>query len=113
MSFQNILIKQKKYMTTFRKLSLGAWKHPVDPTGYAKISLEFNEVNRFIIQYNKTNHCKVTINHVVGKMMGVIFDQYPEINVTLIRKSLYVRKHNSVFFQTFFKSGLDPDLLGD
>ena len=108
----NIKTAGSPNITYFRKLAIGSWKAPNDSTYYGKVELNLTEINALLEKLNSNNQHKITINHVMAKIMGLIFERYPELNITLLRNKPKYRKHISAFFQTHLRSKKGYDLLG-
>lgn len=108
----NIKTKGSPNISYFRKLAIGTWKAPNDSTYYGKVELNLTQVNTYLNKLNESLEHKISINHVIGKTMGLIFNQHPDLNITLIRNKPKYRKTVSAFFQTHLRSKKGYDLLG-
>ncbi|RAP31648.1 hypothetical protein DID78_00675 [Candidatus Marinamargulisbacteria bacterium SCGC AG-343-D04] len=105
----NIETLKKEKSSSFRKLAIGSWGKPKNPTIYAKLTFDYSNCKTYLKESGLT---QVSVNHVVAKALATIFKQYPYLNRVLIRRSIYVRKHISAFFNTHLRLGDDYDLLG-
>ena len=108
----NIKTKGSPNITYFRKLAIGTWKAPNDSTYYGKVEINLTKINDYLVDLNKKSEHKITINHVMAKTMGIIFDRHPDLNITLIRNKPKFRKTVSAFIQTHLRSKKGYDLLG-
>ncbi len=106
----NISARPIPWMSTFRKLAIGAWKRPNDPTIYGKVNYPIDAC----LDYIKNNKDKgpISLNHIIAKCMAMCCDKYPDINRVLIRNKVYHRDDISVFFQTHLSTKKGYDLLG-
>ena len=110
---KNILLKRTSpWVSSFRKLALTVWDKPKDPTTYGKVELEISELTSYLIEKNKITATSISINHAIGKIMGLVFEKYPDINITLIRNKPKHRKKINIFFHTHIQTKKGYDLLG-
>lgn len=90
----------------FRRLAIGAWRTPTDPKVYTKLNCDISHLTAL------SNNSKITYIHFFTKAMGLVFEQYPQLNQVLIRNKLYQRKTISAFIHTHLRTTHGYDLLG-
>ncbi|RAP31862.1 hypothetical protein DID76_02000 [Candidatus Marinamargulisbacteria bacterium SCGC AG-414-C22] len=108
----NIKSTPVSHISYFRKLAIGTWSHPNDPTYYGKIHLDLKHIKPFLENLNKNTQLNVSINHVAAKIMSLVFAKYPYLNTVLIRNKPRQRTSVSTFFQTHLRHKDGYDLLG-
>ncbi len=92
----------------FRRLSIGAWGSPSDPTIYGVVEVNAEKALAFIERVREKTGIKVTLTHFVGKVFARILATYPELNCELRFGSIYPRDSIDISFQV----ALDPKIKG-
>ena len=112
MSFFTIPRIRMKTVTSFRKLAIGAWKHPVDPSTYGEIDVEVDPILSYIDHYNDSHETHVTLLHFFVKAFADCLAHIPELNRVLMGNKLYHRKEHSIFVTTLLRGKHHADLSG-
>lgn len=95
-------------LSSWRKLALGAWAHPSDPTIYAPLDIDVSKAQAWLADQRARTGVKVTFTHLVGKAVALAVARRPEVNVVVRRgRQLYQRGHIDVFFQVAYEGGED------
>ena len=90
---------------TMRKLAMGAWAHPKDPTVNVQLDIDITKTHEFL-----TNKPNIKLNALVIKIISSILNDYPDLNTTIIRKKLRQRQNNRIFIPTVFRYKKSIDL---
>lgn len=67
-------------MTTRRKLAIATWAAPNEGTIYGKLTVDATEALAYLAHVRATTGEKVTITHLVGKVVGNALAQAPGLN---------------------------------
>jgi len=108
----NIELHSDNLTTSFRKLAVGSWKKPKDPTVYAAWEMDVSNVLPYIERLNQKSDVQITLLHYFARTLAHGFEQFPALNCTLIRRKLRQRKNINLFFQVFAKQEKLFDLTG-
>lgn len=92
--------------SAFRKISIGTWSHPRDPTVYGAITLRMDEALRYRDAFREATGRRLTLTHMVARAVGAVLEEVPEVNALLRWGKPYLRKDHRVFFQVAMK---DPE----
>ena len=95
----NIELHRRLELSTFRHISLGTWRTAYDPSIYGSVTLEMGEVVRYIDVFRRATGRHLTVSHLMAKVIGVVLEEVPELNVLLRWGGLYRRETIGVFFQ--------------
>ncbi len=98
--------------TKWRRLAVGSWGAPNNPTIYGIVEVNVEKALRSIEHHKKESGEKITINHFVGKVFAQILKKYPEMNCELRMGKFYPRKNIDISFQVAIEHEHDhhPDL---
>ena len=103
----SVQFKTIKGGSSMRKLALGAWSNPTDPS--VNVQVDF-DVTKLI------NHLKslpgVSIRQAIIKIFSKILHDIPELNTVIIRKKFRQRLNNRIFIPTVFRHNQQIDLNG-
>jgi pyruvate/2-oxoglutarate dehydrogenase complex dihydrolipoamide acyltransferase (E2) component len=67
----------------FRKLALGAWGAPRDPTSYAALEVRMERALAFLEAWRERTGQRLTVTHLVAKAAADALRLYPEANVLM------------------------------
>ncbi len=67
----------------FRKLALGTWRSPRDPSAYAALEVRMERALAFLDAYRARTGRRLTVTHLVAKAAADVLRRYPEPNVLL------------------------------
>lgn len=109
---RNLYASRVQSVSSFRKIAMGSWLRPRDPSTYGQFSVDISSVTAYLAQYNKTHHCRASLHHFVAKSMGYILETYPILNQFITRGLLRQRDDVSAFFTTLLKEEASFDLSG-
>ena len=108
----NIDLDSRNLTTSFRRLAVGSWKRPKDPTVYAAWEMDVSHALTYLERLNRDNGTHITFLHFFARTLAHGFEKYPGLNCTLIRRKLRQRKNINLFFQVVAKQGKLYDLTG-
>ncbi len=90
-----------------RKLALGAWGNPNDPTANVQLDLDITK----LLQHLESTP-EIKLKHAIIKILAKILHEVPELNTILIRNKFRKRLNNRLFIPTIFRDKNDIDLNG-
>ncbi|MFP2931499.1 2-oxo acid dehydrogenase subunit E2 [Pyxidicoccus sp. 3LG] len=67
----------------FRKLALGTWRSPRDPSAYAALEVRMERALAYLDAYRARTGRRLTVTHLVAKAAAEALRRYPENNVLL------------------------------
>jgi len=103
-----------KKLTSWRKISVGMWDPPSDPTIYGHEVLDVTETLDYLDEVSEVSGTKVTMTALVVKAFAIIYERYPELNVMIVNGRIQKRKSIDAFCQVAVpdSSESDADLSG-
>lgn len=90
--------RQPKKLSLFRKMAAVSWDAPGDPTIYGATEIDATELVKWLEEHQKAGR-KVSVTHAVARAMAVILGDHPELNCTIRRGRIFVRRDVDVFLQ--------------
>lgn len=111
MGLKNVNMKPLKNPSNFRKLSMGNWGNIGDPQVYAVLDLDCENAIKYISSLKEKHDIKITINHLVGRIVALTLDRYPQLNGMIARKKIYLRENVDIFFQVAITDA-ETELVG-
>lgn len=112
MFFKNVECRPLKKLSSWRRISLSAWRRPSDPSIYGLLEIDMTKGLALLERLRTKTGAKITPTHMVIKAMAKTLAKYPEINVLIRRGRLYVRDNVDVFVQVFLEEKGSADLSG-
>ena len=85
--------------TKFRRLALGSWGSPNDPTIYGVLELNVENALAHVESLRARTDEKITITHFLGRMLAEVLKLHPELNCEIRFGKFYPRKTVDVSFQ--------------
>ncbi|WP_342376742.1 2-oxo acid dehydrogenase subunit E2 [Myxococcus stipitatus] len=79
----NLDLKPAPPPGVFRKLALGAWRSPRDPSAYASLDVRMEKALEFLEGWKARTGQRLTVTHLVAKAAADALRRYPEANVLL------------------------------
>ncbi len=108
-----MLIRQNKKYRGFlkpshwRRIALGSWAAPHDPTLYAIAELNIEPALNYIETVKAKTGERVTLTHFVGKVWGILLKLHPELNSEIRWGKFYRRAQVDIAFQVVIEKGKD------
>jgi pyruvate/2-oxoglutarate dehydrogenase complex dihydrolipoamide acyltransferase (E2) component len=85
--------------TKFRRLALGSWIAPNDPTLYGVLEVNVEAALKYVEQLRGLTSEKITITHYIGKVFAEVLKLHPELNCEIRFGKFYPRKSVDLSFQ--------------
>lgn len=85
--------------SVFRKIAMGSWRTAGDPSVYGLLELDMSESLKFISELQTKTDVKISVSHLVGKVVAKVLTERPEINGLIRFSRIYQRKHVDLFYQ--------------
>lgn len=107
--------RKLKNPSTWRRLSLGTWKAPNDPTVYGKLSFDATKLLQHLEKMNLHSEAKITPTHYAAKAVAKVIGKHPDLNGIIKWNQIYVRDSVDIFLQVAIKGEKHddkPDLSG-
>jgi len=102
----NLRVKKKHGLSPFRKIAIGTWRNASDPQVYGSMTVNMAEALRYIEEFREKTGQRVTVTHLMAKVVGAVLDEMPDGNAILRFGRIWLREDIAVFFQVALK---DPD----
>ncbi|HRE90799.1 MAG TPA: 2-oxo acid dehydrogenase subunit E2 [Myxococcota bacterium] len=100
-------------VSTWRKLSIGVWGPPANPTAQGQRELDLSKTLPWLDEVSARYERKITITHLFVVAVGRMLAKYPDYNVILRRNRPFRRETVDIFVQVAVKgSGNSADLSG-
>ncbi len=96
---RNVDLEAPARLSSWRKVAIGTWGHPGDPSVYGSMDIDAEPVLAYIEKLRIQSGRRVTLTHVVGRIIAETFKRHPGVNCLLRLGRLYPRKSIDVFFQ--------------
>jgi pyruvate/2-oxoglutarate dehydrogenase complex dihydrolipoamide acyltransferase (E2) component len=96
---RHLRLKPLEKVSSWRKIAVGGWGNPGDPSVYAFLDVEADAALAFIEKSARQTGERVTLTHFAGRVIAEAFRRHPEINCIVRLGRLYRREDVSVFFQ--------------
>jgi len=85
--------------TIWRKLSLQTWAEPNDPTMYGVLEIDAAALQEWLARKTRESGVKCTMTHAVTRAMAILLRRYPEANVLVRGRRIWMRRDVDVFHQ--------------
>lgn len=95
----NLALEQKKHLSSFRRIAIGTWQTAYDPQVYGSVTLRMDEALRYIEAFREATGKRLTVTHMMAKVVGKVLEAMPDANAILRYNRIYMRKDIGVFFQ--------------
>lgn len=103
----NVNLGRPLRLTAWRKIAIGTWHKPGDPSVYGFMDVEIEPGLAYIEKIRKETGLRITLSHYMAKVMAELYRRHPDLNCVLRLGRLYPRKTIDVFFQV----ATDPEGL--
>lgn len=102
----NIQLAGRAKLTPFRHIALGTWRTAYDPSIYGSLTVPMDDTLRYIEAFRAATGARLTVTHLMAKVMGAVLAGVPEVNAVLRLGRVYLRRDIAVFFQVAIE---DPE----
>lgn len=99
----NLHLTPKRPLSPARKLALGTWRRVGDPSVYGSMLVEADAMLAYIDAFREATGRRLTLSHVMAKIMGEVFVAMPDANAMLRWGRIDRRREIAVFFQVAFE----------
>jgi pyruvate dehydrogenase E2 component (dihydrolipoamide acetyltransferase) len=107
----HIKMEPLKNPSSWRKMSVAAWREPDDPTIYGRVEIEMNNILKYVREKSEKTGIKITPTHCIARGIALALNKYPKANAIVRFGKVYLRKDINVFLQVAIE-GAEPDLSG-
>ena len=83
----------------WRKLSLNTWVEPNNATIYGFLDVDMGKLTAFLDKRREETGVKVTVTHAVSRALSIIMKRYPECNVLVRGRRVWLRRDVDIFHQ--------------
>jgi hypothetical protein len=105
----NVELAGRVRVTPFRHIALGTWRTAYDPSIYGSVCVPMDDTLRYIEAFRLATGLRLTVTHLMARVMGTVLAEIPEVNALLRWGRVYRRRDVAVFFQVAIE---DPDTGG-
>ncbi len=95
----NVDVREKKDLSLFRRIAIGTWKTPYDPSVYGTIEIRMDRALEYVEAYRAATGRRLTLTHLMTRAMGQVLHEHPEANALLRFNRIYLRDRVAVFLQ--------------
>ncbi len=108
------LWKEPEDVSSWRKISVGMWKRPADPTIYGYEIVDVEELLTYLDEVSEASGEKVTITTYLTKLISDVLAEYPKLNSIVVGNRVMQREHIDAFCQVAVanEAGGSADLSG-
>ena len=101
-------------LSSWRKISVGMWETPRDPTIYGHELLDVTEALRYLDAVSEACGERVSMTALVVKAFAAAYENFPELNVMIVNGRIQKRESIDVFCQVAIpnESTSQADLSG-
>ena len=92
----------------FRRMALGSWARPNDPTLYGILEVNVEAALAHLEQLKKTTAERVTLTHYIGKVFAEVLKLHPELNCEIRLGKFYPRTTVDISFQVAIEDEENP-----
>ena len=96
---KNVEYLDPRRLSAWRKISLGTWKPNGDSQVYGEVLVDAEKILDKITELNRVSLHKLTVTHLIGKAMGKVLKEVPDMNAVVRLGKIYPRKNVDIFFQ--------------
>jgi pyruvate/2-oxoglutarate dehydrogenase complex dihydrolipoamide acyltransferase (E2) component len=100
---KNVELLPPRQLSAWRKISIGSWRPNGDSQVYAEIRLSAEPALKRISELNKSSESKITMTHFIGKLMGHVLAEVPDLNAIIRFGNIYPRKNIDIFFHIVYE----------
>ena len=85
--------------TVWRKISLNTWSSPDNATIFGQMELDVGPLMEYLRRLSEESGQKCTITHAVTRALAMTLKRYPETNVLVRRRRIWLREDVDIFHQ--------------
>ena len=91
--------KPLENLSSWRKISIGMWDTPRDPTIYGHELLDVSETLRYLDEVSEASGVQTTLTSLVVKSFAKAYENFPELNVMIVNGKMQQRASIDTFCQ--------------
>jgi len=95
----NVAGKWQKEPTVWRKISLNTWSTPDNATIYGLLDIDVGKLKTYLQKKSEEAGVKCTITHAVTRGLALLLKRYPDCNVLVRRRKIWLRENVDIFHQ--------------
>ena len=95
----NVPGQWQKKVTVWRKISLNTWKTPDNATIYGLLDVDIGDLQVYLKEKSEKTGVKCTITHAVTRSLAILLRRYPDCNVLVRRRKIWLRRDVDIFHQ--------------
>ena len=99
---KNVHLLPPRKLSAWRKISIGTWRPIGDSQVYCELRLDAGPALKKIAEKNSTSKNKITMTHFMGKVMGQVLKEVPDLNAIVRWGNIYPRRDVDVFFHVVY-----------
>jgi pyruvate dehydrogenase E2 component (dihydrolipoamide acetyltransferase) len=88
-----------KRSTIWRKISLNTWSAPDNATIFGLLEIDAGPLNEYLKRRSVDTGAKCTMTHAVARCLAILLRRYPEANVLLRGRRIWLRRDVDIFHQ--------------
>ena len=92
----NVSLEPAPPLSSFRRLAIGSWKAPRDPSAYAALEVRMERALAYLERHRTRSGQRLTVTHLVAKAAADALRRYPDANVLLRWYRPWVRQRVGV-----------------
>lgn len=96
---KNVHLLPPKPLSSWRKISMGSWRPNGDSQVYCEIRVNAGPALQKIKELSTTSGQKITMTHFMGKVMGKVLKDVPDLNAVVRMSNIQTRRDVDIFFQ--------------
>jgi pyruvate/2-oxoglutarate dehydrogenase complex dihydrolipoamide acyltransferase (E2) component len=108
------LWKKPPRVSSWRKISVGMWNRPSDPTIYGFETVDIDDLVSYLAEVSQASGVKVSLTAYLVKAFSDVIAEHPELNTIIVGNRVMQREHIDAFCQVSVAndSGGSADLSG-
>jgi pyruvate/2-oxoglutarate dehydrogenase complex dihydrolipoamide acyltransferase (E2) component len=110
----NVELVRKRDLSTFRRIAIGTWRMPYDPSVYGTLEMRMERAQAYVAAFRERTGKRLTVTHMVARAVAQALREHPEANAALRFNRVYLRQRIAVFLQVVMPDpgGKKADLSG-
>lgn len=94
---KNVAQIKKVRLSPWRKVSMATWKIVDDSSVHGLLKVNADELLNYLEQINQKSQTKITLTHIMIKLLGKVINRYPDANSFIRFGKLYQRLETDIF----------------
>lgn len=108
----NVELHPPLRISSFRKIAIGTWRTPYDPSVYGTIEVTMDRAMAYLARFRAVTGKRLTISHLMARAAAAALERMPDANAVLRFRRPYRRKRIGIFFQVAMdgEEGTDDEM---